>query len=77
MTSREMIEKVLRQHCGVQCEISPEHRLQEDLGLESVGLLTLMVELENLIQMQLKEDLADPPRTVAQLEALLDSQRRG
>ena len=74
-TSRQLIESVLRRHCGVEVEILDEHRLQEDLGLESVGLLTLMVELENSLKMRLKEDVTNPPRTVGELARFLDQQR--
>jgi hypothetical protein len=43
----EPIERILREHCAVQEKITLDSRLQEDLGLDSMGLLTLALESEN------------------------------
>jgi acyl carrier protein len=72
MTPIELIEHILRTHCGIKGEITPDSRLREDLGMESLGLLTLMVELENSLQRQLQENQENPPQTVAELAAFLE-----
>ena len=67
-----LIEEILRTHCRIEGPIAPEARLREDLGLDSVGILTLMVELENSLQKTLTENPQTPPETVAQLAVFLE-----
>ena len=67
----ETVVSVLKRTCGVQVEVPLEAKLAEDLGLDSVGLLTLALELENHYQLQLGEDPADPPRTVGEVVELI------
>jgi acyl carrier protein len=71
---QKAIGEVLRTHCNVTVPIQPESRLAEDLGLDSVGLLTMAVEVENYFQTALGEEPEHPPRTVADVVALI--QRR-
>lgn len=73
MSVFQTIESVLRQECGVCQALTPETRLQEDLGLDSVGMLTLAVELENHYQIVLGEDPQNPPRNLGELTALVES----
>lgn len=70
------IAEVLRKHCGVTREIRSESRLAEDLGLDSVGLLTMAVEVENSFQTVLGEEPENPPRTVADVVALVQERLR-
>ena len=67
----ETVVSVLQRSCGVQVEVSSGTRLAEDLGLDSVGLLALALELENHYQQLLGEDPASPPRTVGDIVALI------
>lgn len=67
-----LIQEILRTHCRVEGPIRPEARLRDDLGLDSVGILTLMVELENSLQKTLQENPENPPETVAELAAFLE-----
>lgn len=62
---------VLREHCNVTKDIQPGSRLAEDLGLDSVGLLTMAVEVENHFQTTLGEAPENPPRTVGDVIQLL------
>ena len=73
----ETVVSVLRRACGVQVEVSSGTRLAEDLGLDSVGLLALALELENHYQLQLGEDPASPPRTVGDVVVLIAEGLRG
>jgi acyl carrier protein len=73
VTIFETVVSVLRRTCGVQVEVSSDTRLAEDLGLDSMNLLALALELENHYQLQLGEDPADPPRTVGQVVALISA----
>ena len=53
---QDAIIHILRRDCGVTHEnIGPEARLQEDLGLDSMGLLNLALEVENHFQIYLEE----------------------
>ena len=73
MTPREAVHHVLNRHCGVpEHELRDEARLVEDLGLDSVGLLTLMTELEDHYQRDLQEDPDHPPRSVGELVRFLE-----
>lgn len=68
------VAQVLRAHCNVTKDIRMDSRLAEDLGLDSVGLLTMAVEVENYFQTVLGEEPENPPRTV--LDVVLLVQQR-
>ncbi|MCR9141111.1 MAG: acyl carrier protein [bacterium] len=68
----QAVADVLRTHCNVTKEIRAESRLAEDLGLDSVGLLTMAVEVENHFQTVLGEEPERPPRTVHAVVDLIE-----
>jgi acyl carrier protein len=65
------IGRVLREELGMQREVRPGDDLVRDLQLDSVGLLTLVVDLEDRFRVALKEEDAAVVRTVAELAALV------
>ena len=66
------IIRILKEECGVKRnEISPSDLFQEDLGLDSVGLLTLALEAENSFQLMLEEPPESPPKAVEELVDLV------
>ncbi len=65
------IGRVLREELGMQREVRPGDELLRDLQLDSVGLLTLVVDLEDHFRVALKEEDAAVIRTVAELAALV------
>ncbi|TMA15282.1 MAG: acyl carrier protein [Deltaproteobacteria bacterium] len=65
------IGRVLREELGMQREVRPGDELLRDLQLDSVGLLTLVVDLEDHFRVALKEEDAAVVRTVAELAALV------
>lgn len=68
----DAIARVLSEHCGTDVEqVRPESELQADLGLDSVGLLSLALELENRFEIYLGEDTDNPPVTVDDVAKLL------
>lgn len=67
----EVIARLLREECGVDRPLCPELRLAEDLGLDSVGMLSLALGLENHYRVALEEDPEAPPRTLGELETLV------
>ena len=72
MDVEEVIADILRRHCRIEVPPGqPELRLAEDLGLDSVGLLTLALELENHYQLRLEENPEDPPRSLSELAELV------
>lgn len=73
MTPEARVSAILRQECAVTAPFTRESRLAEQLGLDSVGFLTLALELENHYQLTLEEDPQDPPRTVGDLVRLVEA----
>lgn len=70
MTEREIlaaIEVVAREHVDFDGELSREQRLVEDLELDSLGALTLAVEVENRFRIRLDPDIEAEIETVGDL----------
>jgi acyl carrier protein len=65
------ISRVLREELGLSREARPDDDLVSDLQLDSVGLLTLVVGLEDRFRVALKEEDAAAIRTVRDLAALV------
>jgi len=65
------IARVLRDELGLSREVKPGDDLVSDLQLDSVGLLTLVVGLEDRFRVALAEEDASRVRTVAELAALV------
>lgn len=75
MTDAEILDgvaAVAREHLAWQGELRPELRLVEDLGLDSVRLLTLTVEVENRFRVRLDEGEA----AITTLAELVEAIRR-
>lgn len=70
------IRRVLREEVGIGREARPDDDLVADLQLDSVGLLTLVVGLEDRFRVALEEEDAAAVRTVHDLAALV-LRRRG
>jgi acyl carrier protein len=70
------IARVLRDELGLSREVKPDDDLVTDLQLDSVGLLTLVVGLEDRFRVALAEEDASRVRTVSELAALV-AQRVG
>jgi len=65
---QDAIVHILRRDCGLTREnIGPDARLQEDLGLDSMGLLNLALEVENHFQIYLEEAADNPPETIGDI----------
>ncbi|KAB2957436.1 MAG: acyl carrier protein [Thermoanaerobaculia bacterium] len=47
------IAEVARRHLGIEAPLAPGQRLVEDLGLDSLRLLTLAAEVENRFRVTL------------------------
>jgi len=69
------IRRVVRDELGVTREVRAEDDLVRDLQLDSVGLLTLVVGLEDRFRIALAEEDAAGVRTVRDLAALVTSRR--
>ena len=66
--------RILKEHCHKDPgKLSPDLRLQEDLALDSLALLTLAVEVENEFQIYLNEDAEHPPQTLGDLVVLIQN----
>jgi acyl carrier protein len=71
------IRRIAREELAVEREVLPENDLVTDLMIDSVGLLTLVVGLENRFRIALAEEDAAGVRTVGDLAALVLSRRTG
>jgi len=76
MTRYELCYETVLDVLAAECGIDPTHvteasTLQGDLGMDSVGLLSLALELENRFEMYLGEDSNQPPETVGDIVSLL------
>ena len=65
------IDRVLRSELNLERPARLDEELAADLQLDSVSLLTLVVELENQFQVALREEDAEGVRTVRDLAALV------
>ncbi len=77
MTEAEILDGiagVARRHLGWEGSLRPEHHLVEDLGLDSLKLLTLAVEVENHFRVRLDDQAIV---TVGDLVAAIHAQRAG
>ena len=70
------IRRVLRDELGLARDPRPEDDLVTDLQLDSVGLLTLIVGLEDRFRIALAEEDAAAVRTVGDLAALVAERRK-
>jgi acyl carrier protein len=69
------ISRIVRDELGVVREARPADDLLADLQLDSVGLLTLVVGLEDRFRVALEEEDAAKVRTVHDLASLVMSRR--
>ena len=70
------IQRVLKSELQLQREVRLEDDLAADLQLDSVSLLTLVVELENAFRIALHEEDSAQVRTVAELAELVAARAR-
>ena len=73
----QVIGRVLRDELGVAREVSAADDLLVDLQLDSVGVLTLVVGLEDHFRVALAEQDAAQVRTVGDLAALVAARAEG
>ena len=69
------IRRVVKDELGVEREVRLEDDLLTDLQIDSVGLLTLVVGLEDRFRIALAEEDAASVRTVRDLVALVAARR--
>lgn len=65
------IRRLLRDELGLSREARPGDDLVTDLELDSVGLLTLVVGLEDHFRVALREEDASAVRTIGDLATLV------
>jgi acyl carrier protein len=69
------IRRLLHDELGLSREARPEDDLVTDLQLDSVGLLTLVVGLEDRFRVALREEDATAVRTIRELATLVVQRR--
>ena len=70
------IRRIVQQELGITRDVRFEDDLITDLQLDSVGLLTLVVGLEDRFRIALAEEDAAGVRTVQDLAALVVARRQ-
>ena len=67
-----IVQTVLAEHCKVTMDALDERlHLQADLGLDSMALLNLALEVENAFELCLEEDPENPPQTIGEIVDLI------
>jgi acyl carrier protein len=66
------LREVLRTELGVEAPVELASELAADLGLDSVKLLTLVVELENRLRVALEPASGEELVSVGQVVALIE-----
>lgn len=75
---KKLVNEILKEKSF--CEnITPELKLNEDLGLDSLNMVELMVELEERFNIEIDESDLDPAelQTVSQIYALVKKYAEG
>lgn len=75
---KKLVNEILKEKSF--CEnITPELKLNEDLGLDSLNMVELMVELEERLNIEIDESDLDPAelQTVSQIYALVKKYAEG
>jgi acyl carrier protein len=67
------VAEVAKQHLGFAGEFDPRLRLVEDLGFDSLKLVTLAAEVENRFRVSLDPDEEAAIATLGDLVALLET----
>ena len=65
------IEAVARTHVGFEGRLQEEQRLVEDLELDSIKVLTLVVEIENRFRIVLEPEVESEVVTVGDLVGVI------
>ena len=75
---KETVNEILRERSYDE-DITSELKLNEDLGLDSLNLVELMVELEDKFNIEIDESDLDPAalQTVDQIYALVSKYTEG
>ena len=70
---KEKVNEILKEKSFCD-EITSELKLREDLGLDSLNMVELMVELEDKFNIEIEESDLDPAslQTVSQIYALVE-----
>lgn len=73
MNATETVIEIIKELSGKE-SVAEKDRLQDDIGLDSLGLVTLLVVLEEELEMQLEESDMNPfdLATVADVCALAE-----
>jgi acyl carrier protein len=71
------VAAVAHEHLGLEREIGPEERLVEELGLDSIRLLTLAAEVENRFEIALDPEDEAGIATVGDLVATIEAKLAG
>ena len=63
----QVLEEIAREHLKWDGSLTPETQLVETMELDSIRLLTLVMEVENRFQVCLEEDAGEGIETAQQL----------
>lgn len=75
MTEQRIIE-IIEANIEKQCQVTPDSRLRDDLGVDSLGVVILMNAFEEAFDIEIPDDVFKDIQTVRditlRLEAVLD-----
>jgi acyl carrier protein len=72
MTTLERLQTLLAQHCAVPADTLSEDASLESLGVDSLGVIELVFDVEEAFGVQFEPDAASSLRTVGDVAAHID-----
>jgi acyl carrier protein len=72
MTTLERLQTLLAQHCAVPADTLSEDASLESLGVDSLGVIELVFDVEEAFGVQFEPDAAGSLRTVGDVAAHID-----
>jgi len=73
----QRVKEIVGEHLGVeQEEVRPDARFIEDLGADSLDIVELVMALEEEYEVEVPDEEAEKLRTVGDVMAYIESQRK-
>jgi len=73
LSVRDQVHRILHRHLGVdESELVPEADLQQDLGADSLDVVELVMEFEEVFHLHVPDEDLERMRTLSDIEQYLE-----